>query len=188
MAKKSTTTSNSIYNRIEKLESKMRAVAFKLSLTGELTAEDHFQEMVMKIWEKELLVPGFFNDKNDSYLLQYCKLGGQNLNSKAKTYLMHLNENGQVLEAGFEDELDETDIILKDSKANVEFEVANNILAKAIESKTVALSNENKIIVAMLYEGYQKQEIALALGISNGAISQRIKTIANQLTSVLELA
>lgn len=52
MAKKSTTTSNSIYNRIEKLESKMRAVAFKLSLTGELTAEDHFQEMVMKIWEK----------------------------------------------------------------------------------------------------------------------------------------
>lgn len=173
--------SDSINNRIEKLQPRIHRVAhYEQFQTALLDRDDVEQEMTLRVLEHAQSIPNYIN-QTDSYILRDAFFGGLMQRRSEKIYLSYVNgEDYQVCN----DNDGYIDIsvfeLIPDSTPNPEDAAILQEEISTLEQAIVKMTPSNQQIVKMLLEGYSESEIADHLKISRPAVSQRKQTIARQ--------
>jgi len=172
----STTSAAAFNTRLTSLSPRFHRIARNAAGTlSEHTPEDVEQTIWVKLLERQDEMAG----RPDIELLTFAKWRAQHVATGGRTYSKYVaNETVYVDDDG--DEIGSLELFA-DSSANPEDLVINTESLSEIEAAIEQMDPINRQITYMLYEGYTGQEIAAALKLSEGAISQRKSKIKNAL-------
>jgi RNA polymerase sigma factor (sigma-70 family) len=176
--------------RVEKLHARLQKKAEWLAHSSpEYDQDDLYQYMAQVIIEKANSHPEFL-DQKDAYIVKYASWKASHLISHSITYLKYVDDQEKMTPIDTrgrldfnlewnEDEVDNTPIAndLTPEQALIEAEAQAELLAVFD-----ALSDESRDIITMLYQGFSKAEIALKMGVSKPAITQRVQTVARRIS------
>lgn len=162
--------------RIASLEGKLRAKARSFS-TDVFDADDIYSKMV------ESILRNSQPEDSDARILQRANWTATAHIESGRTYSSYVSEESQFAsqdeeaDAGFEIE----SLAVVSSAEDMIIEQQEHMSLQAV---IASLSPENQQVISMLALGMKKREIAQKLGVSDEAISERVKRIAKNMKSL----
>lgn len=174
-----------VASKIEKISPKVRHISqIVANASPEHDADDIFQESVLWLLEQAEKDPSIV-EQTDAYVIWGATTtGGKHAARASRTYTRYVQAEPRV-ENDDEDEDIEWIETLADSSNDPEARFIENEEISALASAIAQLTPANQKLVTMLYNGFNQNEIADALGISKGAVSQRKATVERQLAELL---
>ncbi len=152
-----------------------RATAGTLS---EYDHEDIQQTIYLKLLERAASDPTFAA-RSDSELLTFAQWRGRHKASAGRTYTKYV-EPEDFYQDDHGDEISNLEMIAAEGDDPEEACIRHEAIGD-LEQIMAQLDPINRQIVWMLYRGYSQNEIAAALKLTKGAISQRKQKIASYL-------
>jgi len=174
-----------VASKIEKISPKVRQIArIVANASPEHDADDIFQESVLWLLEQEEKDPSIV-EQTDAYVIWGATTtGGKHAARASRTYTKYVHSEPAVEQDEDEENIDWIETLADNSNNPEEVFIENEEISHLAEAIT-QLTPANQKLVTMLYNGYSQNEIADALGISKGAVSQRKATVERQLAELL---
>lgn len=161
-----------------------RKAAVLAHLNNEHAADDLFQEMAVSYINRTARDPKFTAQK-DAYIANELTWDAQNVAEKGRVYNRYMDSE-HIFSDDDGDEISSFELIAS-SAPNPEDAYIETETLEALSEAILSLTPENQQIVKMIYLGYSQVEIAVKMGISKPAITQRKATIARVLSQVASL-
>lgn len=148
----------------------MRQAASIASRHAHLSADDIYQEVTTAIWEKTKKEPEYL-EADDVYWITFAKWRAKNILRGAYRYDRYVD--AEIIEYKDTEALSSFDLIA-DNQSDMLLDLER---AELIHEAVIQLSESDKNIVTLMYQGYTQKEIAKILGVSGAAITYRKSSI-----------
>lgn len=165
-----------IADRFPLIENRLSFRAHRISqMHPDFDPEDILQTMKLALLERAEADPQFA-EQTDYYLVQYAEWKAKNSAAASRTYRDYVDEMPRIVD----DDGEESSLleILPDTSQPPDEIYELHEAAQQVMEYIRSHYPDYVEMVELLYLGYSQNEIADALGVSKGAISQRKKKIA----------
>ena len=165
---------------IDQITPHLRARLRVLANPSDSIFDDLLQHAIIKIFEKSILDPAFAEQK-DAYIVQYGFWMAKHQIESECVYGKYVESLGDTtVEATDDDDITMFEVIPAEDPDPAVEAMRRETLAELVEAVR-SLSPESRILVKMLYAGYNEREIASALHVSYQAVNCRKQSIAKML-------